>query len=45
MATLQIVPDIPEITPAQALTGWHREFCVELLGEGEARIFVPVELG
>jgi len=40
MATLQLVPDFPDITPAQALTGWHREFCVELLGEGAARIFV-----
>ena len=40
MATLQLVPDFPEITPAQALTGWHREFSVELLGEGAARLFV-----
>jgi hypothetical protein len=40
MATFQLILDFPVITPAQALTGWHREFCIELLGEGEARIFV-----
>ena len=40
MATLQIDPVLPEITPAQSLVGWHREFCVELLGDGAARIFV-----
>lgn len=39
MATLQIDPDLPEITPAQSLTGWRREFCIELLGDGAARIF------
>ena len=39
MATLQIDPNLPEVTPAQSLTGWRREFCVELLGEGAARIF------
>jgi hypothetical protein len=38
--TLQVDPDLPEITPAQSLTGWHREFCVELHGDGGARIFV-----
>ena len=40
MATTQIEPDLPQITPAQSLVGWHREFCVELLGEGTARVFV-----
>ena len=40
MASLQLEPDFPEITPAQSLTGWRREFCVELLGEGAARVFV-----
>lgn len=40
MASLQIDPNFPELTPAQGLTGWHREFCVELLGDGDARIFV-----
>jgi hypothetical protein len=40
MATLQADPKLPDITPAQSLTGWRREFCVELLGEGGARIFV-----
>lgn len=40
MATIHIEPDFSQITPAQSLTGWHREFCVELLGDGAARIFV-----
>jgi hypothetical protein len=40
MATLQVDPNLTEITPAQSLTGWRREFCVELLGDGGARIFV-----
>ena len=40
MANLQIEPDLPENEPAQGLTGWHREFCVELLGDGAARVFV-----
>ena len=40
MATIQVEPDLPPITPTQSLVGWHREFCVELLGEGSARIFV-----
>lgn len=40
MAKLQIEPVLPEITPAQSLTGWHREFCVELLDGQAARIFV-----
>jgi hypothetical protein len=40
MATLQIDPDIPQITPAQSLAGWRRELCIELLGDGAARVFV-----
>ena len=40
MATLQIDPDVPSVTPAQSLTGWRRELCIELQGEGAARIFV-----
>jgi hypothetical protein len=40
MATLQIEPNFPQITPAQSLAGSHLELCVELLGEGAARIFV-----
>jgi hypothetical protein len=44
MATLRIDTDLPQITAEQSLTGWHREFCIELLGDGGARIFVrPVE--
>lgn len=42
MATLQLEPTLPTITPAQSLTGWRREFCVELLGSSAARIFVRV---
>jgi hypothetical protein len=40
MAHLRIEPVLPEITPAQSLTGWHREFCVELLDGQAAAIFV-----
>lgn len=40
MATLQIDPDVPSITPAQSLSGWRRELCIELHGEGAARISV-----
>jgi hypothetical protein len=40
MATLQIEPDMPVITPELGLTGTRREFCIELRGEGAARIFV-----
>jgi hypothetical protein len=40
MANLQIEPDLPVTEPMQGLTGWHREFCVELLGDGAARVFV-----
>jgi len=46
MATLHIEPDLPQITPEQSLTGWRREFCIELLGDGAARVFVrAVEQG
>ena len=40
MANLKIEPDLPVTQPTQGLTGWHREFCVELLGDGVARVFV-----
>jgi len=40
LANLQVDPARPALTPAQTLTGWRREFCVELLGEGQARIFL-----
>jgi hypothetical protein len=42
MNTLQFEPNLPEITPAQSLVGWRREFCIELLGDAGARIFVRV---
>lgn len=37
---LQIDEARPVLTSQQTLTGWRREFCVELLGEGRARIFL-----
>ena len=40
MATLHVESELPVLTQVQSLTGWRREFCVELLGRGEARIFV-----
>ena len=40
MATLQIDSNLPDMTAAQSLAGWRRECCVELLGDGAARIFV-----
>ena len=40
MATLQIESNLPDMTSAQSLAGWRRECCVELLGDGAARIFV-----
>jgi hypothetical protein len=40
MANLQVDPGRPALTSEQTLTGWRREFCVELLGEGQARIFL-----
>jgi hypothetical protein len=40
MATLHLEPELPVLTQVQSLTGWRREFCIELLGRREARIFV-----
>lgn len=40
MANLTIESTVPEISPAQSLNGWRREFCVELQGGGAARVFV-----
>lgn len=40
MATLQIDPELPKLTPEQSLAGWRRECCIELLGQGSARVFV-----
>lgn len=40
MTALHIDADLPQVTAAQSLNGWRREFCIELLGEGAARIFV-----
>ena len=46
MATLQVEPSLPELTQTHSLEGWRREFCIELLGDGAARIFVrTVETG
>ncbi|MGM9483189.1 hypothetical protein ACS5PN_18485 [Roseateles sp. NT4] len=38
--TLQIEENPTALTSEQTLTGWRREFCVELLGDGQARIFL-----
>jgi hypothetical protein len=38
--TLDIDETPATLTSAQTLTGWRRELCVELLGEGRARIFL-----
>ena len=40
MANLQVDPTVPELTSEQSLTGWRREFCVELLGQAEARLYL-----
>ena len=40
MAILRVDPARPALTSEQTLTGWRREFCVELLGEDQARIFL-----
>ncbi len=46
MATFQLNPDLPSITPLQRLAGWHLELCIEVLGDAQARIFVrAVERG
>lgn len=38
--TLHIDETQTELTAEQSLTGWRREFCVELLGDGQARVFL-----
>lgn len=41
MATLQIdVDSVPPLSPDESLAGWRRELCVELLGQGAARVFL-----
>lgn len=40
LATLQISSDVPELSAVESLAGWRREFCVELLGDAGARVFV-----
>ncbi|RZL37904.1 MAG: hypothetical protein EOP35_07260 [Rubrivivax sp.] len=40
--TLEIDEAPMVLTPEQSLTGWRRELCIELLGEGRARIFLRV---
>lgn len=37
---LHIDPNPVALTQDQALTGWRRECCIELLGEGQARIYL-----
>ena len=38
--SLQIDDTPALLTPAQTLTGWRRELCVELLGDSQARVFL-----
>ena len=38
--TLLIEETPPTLSSEQTLMGWRREFCVELLGDGQARIFL-----
>ena len=38
--TLEIDETPTTLTSEQTLTGWRRELCVELLGEGRARVFL-----
>lgn len=38
--TLHIDDAQTTLTTEQTLTGWRREFCVELLGDGQARVFL-----
>ena len=38
--TLHIEESSDPLTPEQSLMGWRREFCVELMGEGQARVFM-----
>ena len=37
---IQIDESPAPLSPAQKLTGWRFEFCVELQGEGQARVFL-----
>ena len=37
---LHVDPAAQVLTSVQSLTGWRREFCVEMLGDGAARIFL-----
>lgn len=37
---VEIDANLPMLTPEQSLTGWRQELCVELLGEGRARVFL-----
>ena len=37
---IQVDSARPTLTSQQTLTGWRREFCVELLGNAQARIFL-----
>ena len=41
--TLNIEDHQISLTSEQTLTGWRREFCVELLGDGQARIFMRAQ--
>jgi hypothetical protein len=41
--TIQISETQPTLTAEQSLTGWRREFCVELLGDGQARVFLRAQ--
>ena len=38
--SLHIEDNQISLTSEQTLTGWRREFCVELLGDGQARVFL-----
>lgn len=40
LMTVHIDDNQTTLTTEQTLTGWRREFCVELLGEGQARVFM-----
>ena len=40
LAGIALAPDWPTLSATQSLAGWHRELCVELLGAGQARVFV-----
>lgn len=40
MSLIDIDDNLAPLTAEQTLTGWRRELCVELLGEGRARVFL-----